>query len=108
MGHGLGDLPPPLAPGCDYHLFFSKHERYGKETAEIVKMTLDSVGFTGWLSREQDAVNEAGMRDGVTRSEVLFLVATHGIFAPERHWVTHVELKTAIDQGKSVNVLNKK
>ena len=64
---------------------------------EVAKRELADIGFIGWLSREQDNVDETGMREGVLQHEVVVLIATKGIFHRDRHWVTHVELKTAID-----------
>jgi hypothetical protein len=39
------------------------------------------------------------------RHEVPVLIATKGIFHMDRSWVTHVELMTAIDAGKSVIIV---
>lgn len=47
-------------------------------------------------------VDKAGMLYGIEHSAVVLLIMTTGIFQEERHWVTHVELKTAIDANTPI------
>ena len=111
-GQGLSEWPPPLPAGCDYHLFLSKHEGLAKADAEVIGRVLrDELGLSVWLSQFEGAlgrpVDEAGMQAGVRSSAMVLLILTPGIFRRERRWVTHTEVKYAIDLGKPVQLLGK-
>ena len=46
------------------------------------------------------------MQKGVDKCDALVLIMTPGIFDRERHWVTHTEIKYAIDSGKPIILID--
>ena len=77
----------------------------------MIGRALQDLGFEIWLSQFEQAagrpVDEAGMQAGIRQSAMLLLILTPGIFKQERQWVTHTEVKYAIDLGKPVQLLGK-
>ena len=87
-------------------VFVSKHEAKGKWLAESVSSALQERGYEIWLSQNQAQKDIESMLQGVADCDVLLLIATPGIFDKHREWVTHIELKSAIDLGKAVIVVD--
>ena len=87
-------------------IFVSKHEAKGKWLAETVSTALKERGYGIWLSQQQAQKDVESMQQGVADCDVFLLIATPGIFHRDRDWVTHTELKYAIDSGKAVIVLD--
>ena len=79
---------PELPPGCHLHSSISKDEKH-KYMAEVLARELERLGFEVWLSRDQDTVNEAGMKYSVEHSAAVVLVMSPGIFQ-DRYYVTQV------------------
>ena len=96
----MGAKAPPLPPGCKYHFYIVKHEDY-KYQAMVIAVALQEIGFSVWLSQWQGQdgrdVDEPAMQQGIRESAALLLLITPGIFEIPRRWVTHTELKYAID-----------
>ena len=69
------------------NIFISKHEKLGKDRAEVVARELRDRGYEVWLSQWQDNKDEAEMQKGVDQCDALVLIMTPGIFERERHWV---------------------
>ena len=110
QAHQQSEWPPPLPPGCDYHLFISKHEATAKELSENIARELTKLGLNIWLSQSEaergEPIDAAGMEAGVEKSAMLLLILTPGIFRRERKWVTHTEVKHAIDLGKPIQLIS--
>ena len=110
---GFGGRLPALPPGCDNHIFISKHESAAKDVAEVIARVLrddlKALGFKVWLSQFESAafrpVDKVAMQAGVDRSAMVLLILTPGIFQKDRFWVTHTEIKYAIGQRKPVQLL---
>ena len=109
--HQQSEWPPPLPQGCDYHLFISKHAATAKELSENIARELTELGLTIWLSQSEaergEPIDAAGMKLGVEKSAMVLLIlpVTPGIFRRERKWMTHTEVKFAIDLGKPIQLL---
>ena len=110
QAHQQSEWPPPLPQGCDYHLFISKHEATAKELSENIARELTKLGLNIWLSQSEaergEPIDAAGMEAGVEKSAMLLLILTPGIFRRERKWVTHTEVKHAIDLGKPIQLIS--
>ena len=92
------EIPPPKKK---YHFFISKHEKY-KDRAENIANTLKNHGYIPWLSNWEDEVDAESMQHAVDDSDAVLLVCSPGIFHKDRSWVTHTEIKYAIDLGKPI------
>ena len=99
------DMRLTLPAGCDYHFFVSKHEEFAAD-AELLAQTLRDAGYSVWFSNWEKAegrsIDKAAMADGIRRSAAVLLQLTPGIFHANRVFITHYELKPAIDSGKAV------
>jgi hypothetical protein len=87
-------------------VFISKHEATGKDRAENVSNALKGRGYDVWLSQWETQKDVESMQRGVDDCDVLLLIATPGIFHKDRNWVTHTEVKYAIDSGKAIVILD--
>ena len=95
------EIPPPQKK---YHFFISKHEDY-KDRAENIANTLTNNGYIPWLSNwasKDEDVDEENMQHAVDDSDAVLLLCSPGIFHKDRKWVTHTEIKYAIDLGKPI------
>lgn len=93
-------------PSKEIKIFISKHEGKGKDRAENIARDLETRGYGTWLSQREPQKDVESMQKGVDECDVLLLVATPGIFKKDRSWVTHTEVKYAIDSGKAVVVVD--
>lgn len=94
-----------LSSKYKYHFFFSKHEEYAEKSI-LISQALEKHGYKIWLSnwkkRDGLAIDAKAMKKGIDESEAVILLLTPGIFEKERVFVTHHELKYAIDQKKLI------
>ena len=88
------------------NIFISKHEHLGKHIAENVARELQARGYEVWFSQWQRNRDEAEMQRGVDHCDALVVIMTPGIFEWARHWVTHTEVKYAIDSGKPIILID--
>ena len=88
--------------GAAKKIFISKHEAKGKHLAENIAIRLEQRGYSCWLSQWEEDVDADSMQRGVDNADALLLVMTPGIFHKDREWVTHTEVKYAIDSKKPI------
>jgi len=99
-------MPKKELPGkYKYHFFFTKHEEYAEKTI-LISQALEKYGYKIWLSnwkkRDGLAIDAEAMKKGIDESSAVILLLTPGIFEKERVFVTHHELKYAIDKKKII------
>jgi len=94
-----------ITEDCKYNFFLSKHEEH-KFMAKDIARELRGRGFLLWLSQdlaaEGEDIDREAMQKGVRESAALILLLSHGVYHRDRNWVTHAEVKYAIELGKPI------